>query len=151
MSNILNEEKKPVKNKFIGMWKLVNFELKDLNGNTLHPFGENATGICIIEKNGYLSAQVMRCDRPKFVSELPAPEEIQAAYKSYLAYYGKININEKNGTFNTRVEGSLNPDWVGTDQLRYFEFSDNNLILRIPPMKLNNIEFTGTFTWKKVD
>jgi len=139
-----------MKDRLLGTWKLVKFELRDLNNNTIHPFGDDVTGICMFDRSGYSSAQCMRNDRSKFASESPTPEEMQAAFASYLSYYGKVSINEKNCTFTTHVEGSLNPNWVGTDQLRYFEFSDSNLILGTPPMQLGGIEFTGKFIWAKV-
>jgi hypothetical protein len=104
----------------------------------------------MIDKSGYLSGQLMRCDRPQFASDSPTPEEAQVAYLTYLAYFGKVDINEEEKTLVTHVEGSLNPDWVGTEQLRYFELSGDRLILRTPPMQLGGIEFTGTFSWDKV-
>ena len=139
-----------MKRELIGTWRLLKFELRDPSGNVIRPFGEDGVGLCMIDKSGYLSGQLMRCDRPQFASDSPTPEEIQAAYSGYLAYYGRVEINEEEGILVTHVEGCLNPDWVGTDQLRYFEFSGDHLILRTPPMQVGGLEFTGTFTWAKV-
>jgi hypothetical protein len=139
-----------VKNELVGAWRLVEFELRDTGGNVIRPFGEDGIGLCMIDRSGYLSGQLMRCDRPQFASDPPTAEEIRVAYSGYLAYFGKLEINEDKSTLVTHVEGCLNPDWVGTDQLRYFEFSGDYLVLRTPPMQVGGVEFTGTFTWEKV-
>jgi hypothetical protein len=139
-----------MKKELFGAWRLVEFELRDPGGNVIRPFGEDGIGLCMIDRSGYLSGQLMRCDRPQFASDSPTAEEIRVAYSGYLAYFGKLEINEEKGTLVTHVEGCLNPDWVGTDQLRYFEFSGDYLVLRTPPMQVGGVEFTGTFTWEKV-
>ena len=137
----------------IGTWKLVSFELHTTNRDELFPLGDAPIGIVIIDKSGYMSAQLSRGDRVPFSSDPPTPEEIQSAFMGFIAYFGKYRIDEKKQTFTTRVEGSSNPDWIGEDQIRYYELQNNRLILKTMPMKiksLGGIEVVGTVVWKKI-
>jgi len=134
---------------FVGTWLLVDFELRDPDGNVIYPFGKEGIGIAMIDENGYVSSHIMTPDRSQFSSDPPPAEEAQAAYSSYFAYYGKAEINEEEGTCVTHVIGSLNPDWIGTDQVRYYELSGDRLIFRTPPMQVGGVKFTGTLSWEK--
>jgi len=138
----------------IGTWELVSFELHTIGGDELSPLGDAPIGIVIIDKSGYMSAQLSRGDRASFSSDPPTPVEIQTAFMGFIAYFGKYRIDEKKQTFTTRVQGSSNPDWIGEDQIRYYEMKDNHLILKTMPMKvksLGGIEVVGTVVWKKVE
>jgi len=136
----------------IGTWELVSFELQTTGGDELSPLGDSPIGIVIIDKSGYMSAQLSRGDRAPFSSDPPTSEEIQTAFMGFIAYFGKYRIDEKKQTFTTHVEGSSNPDWIGEDQIRYYEMKDNQLILKTMPLKiksLGGIEVVGTVVWKK--
>jgi len=56
-------------------------------------------------------------------------EEKAAAFNSYAAYYGTYIINEAAGTITHHIEGSLNPNDVGKNFVRYFKLSGNRVIL----------------------
>jgi len=135
---------------FVGCWKLISHEFKTPEGRVFHPWGDDPVGSVIFDAKGNFSAQIMRRDRKTFASESPTPEEAKAAYVSYMAYYGTFEINAEDGILLNHVEGALNPDWVGGDQIRYFEFSDDKITLRTPPIKRGDIEITGTLAWERV-
>ncbi|MFO7558026.1 MAG: lipocalin-like domain-containing protein [Desulfobacterales bacterium] len=138
----------------IGTWKLVSFELQTTGGDELSPLGDAPIGIAIIDKSGYMSAQLSRGDRKPFSSDPPTPEEIQTAFMSFIAYFGEYRIDEKKQTFTTRVHGSSNPDWIGEDQIRHYEMKDNQMVLKTTPMKiksLGGIEVVGTVIWEKIE
>ena len=112
----------------------------------------NAIGQAIFTRSGYMSAQLMRAGRPAFASGDQAggtDQEIRAALQGYAAYYGQCEIDEENKTLVTRVEGSLFPNWVGSRQLRYYEFSGSQLILKTTPIAFGEEEFTGVLTWER--
>ena len=46
------------------------------------------------------------------------PDEAREAFLGYLAYFGTYVLDEDGRTFSTRVEGSLLPNWSGTQQKR---------------------------------
>ena len=134
----------------IGCWRLVSYEFRSTDGRVMYPLGKNPIGITIIEANGYISTQIMRSDRKKFSSEWPSPDEMRGVFRDYAAYFGFYKVNEKDSILVTYVEGSLNPNWVGGYQVRYYEFSDEKVIFRTPPMTVGNTEAVGTMVWEKV-
>lgn len=137
------------KNPIAGAWRLVEFEIKTPEGEIIYPFGKECHGVFISDENGYTSVQVMQANRSKFTTDPPSPKEICDAFSSYLAYYGRGVINEENKTVATHVEGSLNPDWIGTDQIRNYKFEGDRLVLTIPEMEVGDLKFTGAFSWEK--
>ena len=116
--------------KIIGTWKLVSIE--DHTPNS--PRRElNPTGYIVYDATGRVAVQITRrSDRKKFASEEIAQattEEKAAAFGSYVAYYGTYTINEAAGTITHHVTGSLNPNDVGKDWVRYFRLSGNRITL----------------------
>jgi len=135
-----------------GVWRLVSSEFRTTSGKVIYPLGEDAIGQAIFTRSGYMSAQLMRPGRPAFASGDQAggtDQEIRAALQGYAAYYGQCEIDEENKTLVTRVEGSLFPNWVGSRQLRYYELSGSQLILKTTPIAFGEEEFTGVLTWER--
>ena len=79
---------------FIGTWKLVTSEFRRSDGTIIYPYGQDALGILTYDAAGNMIVQLMRADRPAFVSgDLynGTPEEIQAAYEGAFAYFGRYD------------------------------------------------------------
>lgn len=123
---------------FDGTWTLVSWTAQLPNGETIHPFGEQATGVLVYGRSGRMSVQIMGADRPRAATSDPlsvSAEKMQAAYQSYLAYWGTYETHREEGTVTHFLQGSLFPNWVGTEQVRTFEFDgENRLTLRTPPI-----------------
>jgi len=120
------------KEKLIGTWKFKSMKVKTEKGEVLYPYGENLFGMLIYTPSGHMSVLLMRPDRPRFASNDPlggSSEEIESAYGGFDAYCGTYSVDEEKGTVTHHVEGSKFPNWIGTNQVRYFEFSDNKLLL----------------------
>ncbi len=142
-----------MKDRFIGTWLLVSFELQVEVGDPIYPIGTSPIGIATIDKKGYVSVQLSSSDRKSFSSDPPGSGEIQAAFTSYIAYFGKYTIDEDKKTFSTKIMGGTNPGWISEDQLRYFEISENRMVLKTSSQKvkaLGNISVVGAVTWEKV-
>ena len=146
-----NEHDQTVK-QFAGVWRLVSSEFRSSSGNVIHPLGEDARGVAIFTESGYMSAQLMRQNRAAFASGNQAsgtPEEIQAALQGYVAYHGPCEVDVQQKTLTTQVEGSMFPNWVGGQQVRFYELSDKQLILKTTAMTFGEEEFTGVLTWER--
>lgn len=145
--------KESVIKKIIGTWKFVSWIYKDQNGETVHYFGKDAKGILMYDESGYMNAQITRGDRSNFAAKSlgeGSSHEIDAAYKSYAAYYGQF-YERSPGEMRHIVEGSLFPNWTGHEEIRYAEMPDNDtLILSAPPIKVNWGEIVFYVTWKRV-
>lgn len=139
---------------FIGTWKLLSFEMQFSGGETLFPFGESVKGLLNYTAGGYMSGQLMPSERPAFSSEEPmqgTPEEMGEAFKGFVGYYGRYDVNPETNTVTHSVEGSLFPNWEGGVQERSFEISDNYLTLKTPPMTIGNETATGVLLWERVE
>lgn len=139
--------------RFMGTWKLVTSEFHTSDGTVIYPLGEKAVGILIYDSGGRFAAQLMRLDRPKFASgdmRGGTPEEIKAAVDGYVAYSGTYEVDDKKGTVVHHVEASLFPNWLGQDQIRFFEFSDDLLTLKTSPILSGGKDMTGVLVWKRL-
>lgn len=121
------------KEKLIGTWKFESMKVETEKGKIIYPYGENLFGMLIYTPDGYMSVLLMNPEREKFASDDPlggSPEEIKAAYENFDAYCGTYTVDTENGTVTHHIEGSKFPNWVGTDQVRHFVFSDDKLLLK---------------------
>jgi hypothetical protein len=59
-------------------------------------------------------------------------------------------VDEEKRTVTHHIEGCLLPNWVGVDQARFFEFADNRLTLRTPPLMIGGAEAVGYLVWERV-
>jgi hypothetical protein len=142
-----------VQKRFIGHWRLVTFENFDDKG--VATVAAYDGGRIVYDAAGNMSAQLMRSNRTRLTpgsAGQPAPTaqaERAAAYATYTAYYGKYSINPATAAVTHHVEGSVNPNWVKTDLVRYYAFSaDGNRLM----LSLKNAEgrVTGTLTWERL-
>ncbi len=138
--------------RFVGTWKLVSFELRHNDGNVIYPFGENATGYLLYNLDGYMSVAFMRADRSPFSSPdmtQATLEEKGKAFDETLCYCGKYTIHDNQITHH--IEVSLFPNWIGLDQIRFYEFSGNLLTLSTPPLKVYGKTQVAKLIWERVN
>ncbi|NNC99982.1 MAG: lipocalin-like domain-containing protein [Gammaproteobacteria bacterium] len=118
---------------FIGSWQLNSWIISYPASERLtHPFGSSPTGLIVYSETGWMSAAICRSDRALFnpsqnLRSMPATVLAQA-YKSYFHYAGPYRVED--GQLIHSVRMSLNPDFVGTEQVRDFTFDGDLLILR---------------------
>ena len=123
-------------NPLLGTWHLVRWDITYGDGRepTL-PYGDKATGMIAYTSDGFMSACIARSGRGKLssASVRSAPEaERLAAFESYFQYAGSYEINGPVGQQQVthRVTHSLNPNFVGTRQIRNMTFgADGGLTL----------------------
>lgn len=139
--------------KFAGCWKLVEFEYHRPDGEVVFPLGKNPIGSLIYHSNGRYSMQISRHDRPVFTKEYfqnRAPDEFKLAVDGYFAYFGRYKVNEADGIIIHTVEGSLFPNWIGTEQIRRFQFEGDRLIYDMPLRQQGADRRTGHLVWERV-
>ena len=149
----MDPTQQPVLEQLTGVWRLVSSTFSTSTGKVIYPLGENAEGLAIFTGSGYLSAQLMRPGRPDFAAgdqSAGTTEEVQAALQGYGSYYGQCEVDTEKGTLTTHVMGSLFPNWVGSEQLRYYELTGDRLILKTPPIPFGEDAFTGVLTWERL-
>src|SRR5207244_6265866 len=68
-------------------------------------------------------------------------EQMKASLlSSYIAYSGPCTIDEAAGSLVLKVEAAWRPDYVGTEQKRFFRFDNGKLIFGPAP---NSVRGTG--------
>lgn len=137
------------KNDLINTWILVSFELRTENGETLYPFGKHATGKLIYTSSGDFSAQVMRNDRPIFVSNdqmKGSNEEVIANFMGVISYFGRYTIDES--IITHQVEESLFPNWKGLSMKRFARIDNDLLELSTEPTTWEGENSVGILVWK---
>ena len=140
------------KQKLIGPWRLVSCVGHWSDGRVSNPYGSNPGGLLIYDADDNFSAHIQARGRPAFESGnllRGTTEEIKSAFEGYVAYYGTYEVDELAGRLTHHVEGSLFPNWVGVDQTRLFEISDNRLRLTTPPIVGKRSQLTLTLTWER--
>jgi hypothetical protein len=132
--------------RFIGTWKLVSCEARSSNDEVSYPYGRNPFGMILYDSDGKMSVLIMRRNRPKFASDnrwRGTSEEIKTAFEGIIAYCGTYEVNEEKGTVTHHVEGSSFPNEVGTDKVRVFKFSGDQLTLITPPQPAGEGQLTA--------
>ena len=119
--------------KLVGSWKLISYELFTSPGAEVrYPLGRDVVGRITYDSVGRMSVHIMQSGRPRsdgIFSSQGTPEQMIAAYRGYMAYFGTYTVDEARGVLIHKVEGSLYPNNVGTNQQRRYSFSGDRLIL----------------------
>ena len=116
--------------KLEGRWKLRTAEDLRANGTVARlPWGEHPVGSIIVER-GACYLQIMSSDTPSFAPGTATPTEQMKAtlLSSYIAYSGPCAINDAEGSVTLKVDAGWRPDYVGTEQKRFFQI-DNGVLL----------------------
>lgn len=135
----------PAKDRLVGAWGLVSFVSFDANGAS-RP-GAYDLGRIVYDSSGQMSAHLMHSSNKADVS--PATDaDRSAAFRRYLGYYGPFTVDELTGIVIHHVLGSSNPSWVGSNQVRYFNLSEdgNKLTLSVK----NQTRVTSTLVWERI-
>lgn len=145
----------PGTGKLVGTWKLVSIDERDAQNRRVTPldYGANPVGLLMYDAKGYMSAQAMRRDRPRLASEdvhRATPEQAQAAFVGYNAYFGTYEVDELAGVVIHHVEGSMIPNWEGGRQHRRFTLSGNTLVLEPPAFQAGGETRSRRLTWQRV-
>ena len=93
------------------------------------PVGRHPVGSIVVD-GGACYVQIMSSDVPVFTDAVqPVREQMKAALLStYIAYSGPCIIDDREGSVTLKVEAAWRPDYVGTEQKRFFRFDGGRLL-----------------------
>lgn len=118
-----------MKNELLGSWKLVS-AVYERNGRLAYPFGKDPVGLLVYDDVGNMTVQIMQRNYADLASSRTQTSKAgRAAFEGYLGYFGTYEINEAEKIVTHRVQGSTLAHWVGTLQIRAYEFESGQLKL----------------------
>ena len=141
------------KEKFTGAWRLISNEYLSEDGVNTYPLGREAIGQIMYDGKSNMSAQLMGARRHKFAANdwlKGTPEEIKSAFESMRCYFGTYDVDEEKKIVTHHVQGHSFPNGMGTDNVRFYEFSGNYLILRTVPIMMAGKKVVGKLVWEKL-
>ena len=110
-----------------GAWQLLSYDVEEqANGNTFAPMGDNPSGYVIFTAEGRLSFMLSAEGRQPGSNA----EERSALLSSMIAYTGTYRL--EGDRWITQVDVAWNPEWVGTEQTRYFAIDGDVLTVHTP-------------------
>ena len=135
----------------LGAWHLQSYT-SESDGDVDEPLGPRPVGIIMYTADGYMSAQLMRRDRPAYdraVTDGGTSEQMSTAAGGYLCYSGPFTLDEAAGVVSHHVEVSLLPNWVGGTQVRHGRLEDGALVLRAEVTSRSGASTTHVLTWRR--
>jgi len=139
------ERQSSIAQRLVGAWELVSYEIIAADG-TKRP-GAYDRGQISYDASGRMSAHLMHSSNK--AEATPATDDLRAqAYRRYLGYYGPFVVDEGKGFVTHIVEGSSNPSWVGSRQVRYYALSADNAQLTLM-LKAADGRVTQSLVWKR--
>src|SRR2546428_6355187 len=112
-------KEKTVEVQIFGVWAVVSV-VNDAEDKKAEPYGANPKGQFIFTADGYFSINIIRPDRPKFVSNnrtTGTPEENKAAVQGSNSSFGTYEISS-DGSITLHIVGSTFLNWDATKQKR---------------------------------
>ena len=136
-----------MKERLVGTWRLVSYETDEQSGKRGRPYGD-AIGRLDYDEGGNMSGQVMRPGRVLVELGDGGAQQVRAAYLGYIAYFGTYDVAPDGRSVVHHVHGSLNPAWVGGQQVRKMRFEGDRLVLSADVRKSGDT-VTHTLTWER--
>ena len=123
----------------IGTWRLVSTHAVDDAGKPMRaPYGPEPQGIVVFGADGRMMCVL--CDGRV---TLPPGETI----REYNSYCGAFEFDGR--MLVTRVDGSSNPAWVGSEQVRAVRMEGPLMVLVPPPRPWQGVNQHRTLVWER--
>jgi hypothetical protein len=136
----------------VGTWRLISYVAEDDRGGAVtYPLGRDAVGLIMYTSDGYMSAQLMRRERPAYDQPDTAGATIAqaaAAAEGFLSYGGPYDVDESTNVVHHHVAVSLLPNWLETVQLRHGTLKENRLTL-VAEQRLEASTVRSTLVWAR--
>lgn len=144
-----------VGDRIIGTWSLHSWTyVSDDKKERVDYLGKDSIGTLTYTKTGDMSVQIMKGGRKKFASGSlmdGTPEEIQSAFTSFFAYFGKYEETEP-GVLAHHIQGSNFPNWVAETEIRNASIlHDGDLLLSAPGRLPDGKEILFEVRWNRSD
>jgi hypothetical protein len=117
----------------LGSWLLTSYTA-DTAGEVTHPLGPDPEGIIMYTDDGYMSAQLMRRDRPAYDRAITGGGTTEQMAADVLHHH---------------VQVSLLPNWLGGIQVRNAQLDDETLTLSAAVTSRKGVSSTHVLVWRR--
>jgi Lipocalin-like domain len=135
----------------LGTWRLASYTAERV-GELSNPLGQDPVGIIMYTADGYMSAQLMRRDRPAYDKAITGggtTEQMAAAAGGYLCYTGPYTLDEAADVLHHHVEVSLLPNWIGGVQVRNAQLDSDMLTLSAEITSRKGVSSVHVLVWRR--
>jgi hypothetical protein len=135
----------------LGTWRLASYTAERV-GELSNPLGQDPVGIIMYTADGYMSAQLMRRDRPAYDKAITGggtTEQMAAAAGGYLCYTGPYTLDEAADVLRHHVEVSLLPNWIGGVQVRNAQLDSDMLTLSAEITSRKGVSSVHVLVWQR--
>ena len=129
---VIAQSESEIRDRIVGTWKLVSTEqtLKDGTTRPYPQYGPNGKGFLMYARDGYMCADLVNPDRPKWMDPIhPTTEEKVSTADGSFAYCGRYEIDVRKNRIVHLPEVATDPGYVGSRQIRPYKFEDGRLVL----------------------
>jgi hypothetical protein len=108
----------------------------------------------MFDAGGRMSIHLLNSNRARFASGdflRPTPAELKEAFDGYFGYFGSYAVEENQRVVTFHVDGAAYPNYIGTNQRRFFVLEGNRLTLRTPPERAAGADVTYFVVWERED
>lgn len=141
-----------IRDRIVGAWELIEYSMTSTEGDIHYSLGPDAQGLILYTADGFMSAQLMTPNRPRFRSSSlhgGDPDELSAAAAGYVAYSGPYRIDESERVVYHGMSVSLFPNWVGEEGPRRVEFEDDRMTLKGRQQFFDNRTWNPVVRWRR--
>lgn len=151
------ETASPVRDKFVGAWRLISIETVRPNGEVIYPFyGKHPQGMIMYDRSGWMCVQIVSDPAPTVPTSssreetlAASPTEKAKALDGYYAYCGTWTLDPAKGTVTHHIEQSLYPGERGENAIRHFVLDGDRLILTAKPHEMGE-DHERKLVWQRV-
>jgi len=138
--------------KIIGVWELQSWETVVNDRVVGYPLGEKASGFIAYHPIGFMSVNISAPNRVRLPIDDPFEGDAKLLAldaKGYLSYCGPFSIVSENEVIHHLKLCSFE-NWVGTDQHRYAQVTENTITLSTPPQLLHGQKGISRLVWQRI-
>ena len=135
----------------VGTFRLISATSTNGDGTSDDLFGPEPVGYMTYTADGHMFVLMMRADRPDFAAgdiRGGSVDERAEAFLSASSFVGRYRTD--GGVVTYDLVAATYPNWVGTTQVRHFEFDGSRLVLTTPTMLMDGVEQFATVTLERV-
>lgn len=135
--------------RFFGFWAIDALKRETLEGESTVT-GEFAEGYLAYMPSGYMAVQLMRPGRSSYEGMRPTAGEADAAMGTYVSYAGPFTVQADEGYVRHYRAANLEPNGIGVDAQRFYEFQDGQLILMPPSRTVAGHQIQSYIHWNRI-